>query len=381
MTGRKALAITLASIAAGALNYLYQLHAVAVLDREDFGRLSTWLARVGVAATAATVVQFLSLDAPLSPGRVVRWLRAGAVVGVVAMAVLVGAGSRLDPSWLGVGTVAGTILLYALLGQLQAQLRLGVVTAVLFASTLVRFALPFVWPAAARVQAFYIAQAAASFVGMLLAASLVHDPGPTAPPPAQPKARFRIGRPVLLAFATVVFPLLDVLVVSSTENAATTGAFSRAQLASRVVFFGGTAAMSILLPHELHAARHGGALPRVPALVARWLVPAILAFAIVTSVAVDIVLLHPRGSERVWLHATCLEAALLVGVLGRVNSRAVRGDLRGAVRLTGGVVASTLLATAVGHAWPALGVDAMTRYVLAALFGDAVVLVAARGKP
>jgi len=290
-------------------------------------------------------------------------------------------GARLSTTLLGATAIGSGTILYAVIGQLQARLRLGVVAAVGVATAGARFALPFAWPREGRTGAFYVAQATAFFVGLLVAAAFVRGPrGPSlagAPNEASAPAtrrRARLARPVLLASATVLFPLIDVLVISSFQDAATTGAFSRITLASRLVFFAGAAALQILLPHELHAAATGRPLPPFPARLQRWIMPGGIGGALVLAVAVDALVLHPVSGERPWLYASCLAAAFLVAILGHVNQLAARDRLEPAAAIVGAVVVTSGAAAALAAAGGA-GPGAVTRYTLAVLAGDAIVLL------
>ncbi len=386
MTGRAALAITAASIAAGVLNYAFQVHAATALDEAAFGLLSAWLAQVGVVGAAATVVQFLSLDFAMDDRRFTSLLRLAGGLAFTVLVAHLAFGNALSKVLLGVSTVTAGVVLYAVVGQLQARLRLGLVAASLFVVTALRFALPFVWPAAARAQGFYVAQAAAGFAGLAAAAVLfavARRAGPSRAEvdadmaaPVEADRRLRLGRPLLLAIATVLFPLLDVLVISSTQNAATTGAFSRIQLASRVVFFAGAAALQLLLPHELHAAKHRTALPIFAARLQRSLAPGMIALALGLAAALDLFVLHPHGEARTWLYASCLSTALLVAILGHVNAFAAEERLGAAAATVAGVI----VLTAAGALVALLrGAQPVSTYVVAVLAGDAVVLACARG--
>lgn len=379
MTGRAALAITAASIAAGVLNYSFQVHAATVLDEAAFGLLSAWLARVGVVGAIATVVQFLSLDFALEDRRFRGLLR---LVGGLACAVLAAHllfGNSFSKTLLGVSTVTSGVVLYAVVGQLQARLRLGLVAGSLFVVTALRFALPFVWSDAARAQGFYVAQAAAGSAGLVAAAVLIggarRSEEAEAAPPIEADRRLRLGRPLLLAIATVLFPLLDVLVVSSTQDATTTGAYSRIQLASRVVFFAGAAALQLLLPHELHAAKHRSALPLFAARLQRGLAPGIIALAIALAAVLDLFVLHPQGEARIWLYASCVSTALLVAVLGHVNAFAAEDRLGIAAATVAGVIVTSAAGAIVALS---RGAQPVSTYVVAVLAGDALVLAGAR---
>jgi len=122
-SGRAALGLAIASVAAGLLNYLFQVHAAAVLDASAFGRLSAWLAQVTLVTAVAPVVQFVSLDWSLADARFARLSRGAGLVSLLALgghALLSGATLLL-----GVASVAGAVLLYAMMGQLQRRLRLA----------------------------------------------------------------------------------------------------------------------------------------------------------------------------------------------------------------------------------------------------------------
>ncbi len=365
-------------MAASAFNYFFQVHAAALLDATAFGLLSTWLARVTLIGAVATVVQFLSLDFALSERRFAGLLR---VLGLASFAIVGGhvfLGYAMTPSLLGATSVVSGIALYAVLGQLQARLELGVVAMAVLAAAALRFSLPFAWPCETRAPAFYVSHASASFAGIVAAAAVVtlrrarrtHD----APAEAPQKARaLRLGRPILLAFATVLFPVIDVLVISSTQDAATTGAFSRIQLASRVVFFAGTAALQILLPHQLHSTASGAPLPPFALRLQQRLTPGMIAAALILAALVDRLVIRAQGDERIWLYACCLAAALSVAILGRVNEFAARDRLGLAAMPVAGVVAtsgaSVLLASLSGHH--------VTRYTVGVLVGNALVLLGA----
>jgi hypothetical protein len=256
-----------------------------------------------------------------------------------------------------------------------------------------RFAFPFAWSPAARLPAFYVAHAMTAYAGIVVAAVLFVA-RPTAPaavsvaPPSSVPAgseaisrkpeRVTLGRPVLLATATLLFPLVDVLVISTTHDAATTGAFSRVALASRIVFFGGAALLPVLLPHQLHAAKTGAPLPAFVVSLERWLTPSLVAAALALAVVSDRVVLRPSGDERAWLFATCLSAALLIALLVHVQRLAARGELRAATACVGGVVVTRALAAGFAALVGAVGYAGVTRYALVVVAGDALVLLLAR---
>lgn len=374
-SGRAALAFTVASFGGALLNYLFQVHAASVLDRAAFGALSAWLARVTMLGVVATVVQYVSLDHRLAED---GWRATSRVTGALALVVVVVhvlAGDRVPLVGLGVSAVGGGILLYALLGQLQARLQLGVMAIAILVAAASRFALPFVWPRDARAPGFFVAHAASSFAAVAAIGACVAlraQPGAVADATAtKTEPRLRLQRPILLAFAASLFPLLDVLVVSATQDDATTGAFSRIALAARIVFFCGAAALQILLPHELHAATTGEPLPAFATTLRRWLTPASLAGAAVLAVGLDRMVLKPEGAERTWLFATCTSFALLVAILGHVNRFAAHERLRVAAFAVLGVVLTS--AAAAGLAAMA-GHEPVTRYLLAVVVGNALVL-------
>lgn len=380
--GRAALALTVASFGGAAFNYLFQVHAAAVLDAAAFGELSAWLAWVTLAGLVATVVQFVSLDHRLADA---QWQLLVRGAGVVSFALVVGQlvlGARTPRVVLGGSAIAAGILLYAIVGQLQARLELGIMALSVMVSTGARFALPFAWARDAREPWFYVAHAGASFAAVAAVALVAarggggggereHERGRE---DAGASARWRLRRPILLAFATVLFPIVDVLVVSSTQDAVTTGAFSRLALAARVVFFSGTAALQILLPHQLRAATTGETPPWYVMQLQRWLTPAAIAGAAVLALLLDRVILRPQGAEQVWLWASCFSSALLVALLGHVNRFAARSELGLAAACVAGVVATRMVAA--GLAGFAAHTP-VTRYVLVAVAGDALVLVGA----
>jgi hypothetical protein len=381
-----ALALALANLVAGLLNYLFQVHAAAALDAAEFGRFSAWLAQVALASAVATVIQFLSLDTPIAEPRFRRLLGVSGAVSFVLVVAHVLAGSALSPLALGAVTLVSTALLYAVVGQLQSRLRLAVVATAIFATSGFRFALPFTSTGGMRAKSFYVAQAAAAFAGVALAALLtlrsrggaVAGIAAPAAPRAEVATRLRLARPVLLAFAAVAFPFVDVLAISSTNDVATTGAFSRIALAARIVFFGGAAILQVLLPYHIHTSKSGAALPSFIARVERWLTPISLVGAIILAAVFDRAVLDPRGGQRVWLFATCLSAALLVGILAHVQRLAAHRRFRAAVTCVAGVIASSAISAAIG-AMTGAG-PSVSRYCVAVLVGDAIVLLFARSR-
>jgi hypothetical protein len=377
---RSAFALAVASLVAGLLNYAFQVHGAAVLDAAAFGLLSAWLAQVTLASAITTVVQYVSLDAPLAAPRFARFT---ALAGTASLAILVGhvaLGARLSPLVLGASTFVSSALLYAVVGQLQGRLRLADVAAAFLATGAFRFALPFAWAPAERARWFYVAHAAAAFAGVAAAALLVvlrpraSEEGAA---PGKGAGGLQLGRPVLLAFAAVFFPFVDVLAISSTHDAATTGAFSRIALAARIVFFGGAALLQISLAHHLHSAKTGDELPAFVVRLERWSTLTLVAGSAVLAALLDVTVLHPHGDERVWLFASCLEAAVLVSILGHVQRLAAYGALRQAFACVAGVVVISAVAAALGALG---GPPSVSRYALAALSGGTLVLLYARSK-
>jgi hypothetical protein len=382
VSGRGALALTVANLVAGLLNYLFLVHAAAVLDAPAFGELSAWLARVTAIGVVATVVQFVSLDFRIGDRPFATLLRLAGLVSIALAVLHVALGAHAPLVLLAVSAVAGGTVLYAAVGQLQARLRLGAMAATVTSVAVLRFVLPFLWSRDGRAPAFPMAHAAAAYAGLATAALVVTVHRVKAAPPAATRAagssidtRARLGRSIVLAFASVLFPLLDVLVVSATQSAAVTGEYSRIALAARVVFFGGAAALQILLPHQLHAVSTGEAPPSFVALMQRWLVPVGLAGALVLAAVVDHGFLHPAGEARIWLYVSCLAAALLVGILDTVNQLAARGRVGLVLGCVAAVVLANALAATLGHLG---GEHAVTRFAVGALAGEALVLVLAR---
>ncbi|AKV03097.1 hypothetical protein AKJ09_09760 [Labilithrix luteola] len=259
MSGRGAFAFLVANVLAGVLNYLFQVHAATVLDAASFGLLSAWFARVTIFTTVATVAQFLSLDFPLAERSLFSLVRSCAAVALVLLAGITAwqAGGRvLDPGVLTAVVVVGNVLFFAVVGQLQARLQLGAVALSLFAVAVTRCALPFAWAKAARGPGFYLSHAVSALVGLLVILAVV---GRSVPTPAlrsregAPSLHLRLWRPLLLALAAVALPTLDVLAVSATSDAATTGSYMRMALAARIIFFGGASALQTILPYQLHA--------------------------------------------------------------------------------------------------------------------------------
>lgn len=383
MSGRAALAFALANAAAGALNYVFQVYAVAILDDAAFGALSTWLARVTVAASIAPIAQFVSMDHLVADRTMARASRAAVAVAAVALALHLALGTRLSPVALGATAIASNVLFLTAIGQLQGKLRLAAAAAAVLAAASFRLVPPIVAHGEATAHVFFVAHATAGFAGLLVA-GLFADVGaiPAARSDDDTGApRLALGRPVLLAFATMLFPLLDVLVVSSRADAATTGAFSRMALPARVVFFGGAAVLQVLLPHWLAAAKRAEPPPPFVRTAERALGPATLGGALALAFTLDVTLLRAAGDERVWLYASCVGAALLVLVLGHVQRFAARGELRSATLVASGVLVAALVAAVAAISGGGEHGDgdrgAVTTYVATAAFLDAVVLALA----
>jgi len=370
------MAFTVASLASSALNYLFQVHAAAVLDARAFGLLSAWLALVTTFGTLVTFVQFLSLETRLDDA---RWLRiarlaAGAALVVLAIHLLVGAAV---PRWaLGVGAVVGGIAAAALVGQLQARLALGAVACSLLATSLLRFGLPFAWPTLVRAPAFYLAHAASPWAGIVVIALVLRSSSTLAEGPER-KERARLARPLMLGFANAVFPYVDVLAVSTTQDAATTGELSRIALVSRAIFYGGLAAFGVLFPHQLYAATRGQPMPSFAVLLERFLPAALVSAAVPAAFVLDQFVLHTNGEPTTWLYASSLSGAAMVAILGEANRLAARGRLKAAA----GTIAGVVLASAVGvllSSSAGTPSEQVTRYVTVTFCIDAVVLIAAR---
>jgi hypothetical protein len=361
MSARGALALTLANVAAGVLNYLFQVRAAIALDATAFGAFSGWLAQITLIGSIACVVQFLSLDFRLT--RFDALVRPVGIAAVGAVGVQVVVGGALDRVVLGALTVAGGILLYAIVGQLQGRVRLADVGAAVFVAAGARLGLSF-------LTTFYAAQAASAFAGVGAVGLLAFRREPERPtPPRDAGARFgvRLSRSVLLAFATVVFPQLDVLLLSLRVDATTLGLFSRYALAARIVFFAGGAVLPVLLSHQLRQAEDDTAPPAFVVFAQRWLPPAVLVGALVLAIVADAAVFRVRSAHATWLYLSCASAALLVSILAQVQRLAARAEITRA----GASVAGILLASGVAAA--ASG-GVVERYVLVACAGNALVL-------
>lgn len=381
-SGRAAVAFTVASLGASALNYLFQVHAAAVLEARDLGRLSAWLAVVTVFGALVTFVQFLSLEARLDDSRWTKTARLAGLVAFAVLALLLAVGSAASPAILGVTAVAGGIAAAALIGQLQARLALLVVALSVVATSALRFGLPFAWSASTRAPSFYLAHAAAPYAGIVAVALALRPSNAPALAAASSRegdqrAPLRLARPLILGFATAVFPYVDVLAVSATQSAATTGELSRIVLVSRAIFYGGLAAFGVLFPHQLHAATRGQPMPGFAVFLERFLPAAVLAGAVPAAWVLDRAILHTRGETTTWLYGSSLAGATTIAILGEANRLAARGRLRAAA----GVVVGVLSASLAGALLSTSASDAnaqVSRYVAITFFVNAVVLVAAR---
>lgn|GEM_PF-5607015 len=389
MSARAALALTIANVAAGVFNYLYQVHAATVLDTTSFGLLSAWLAQTTLVGTVATVIQYISLDMPIREAPLGSLVRTAGIVSLGVVVSLVILENRYTPLLFGIASVFGSVLLYAIIGQLQARLRLGDAAITIIIVATLRFALPFAWPRSSRALSFYMAQAVCSYAAIVVAA-IVFSVKPEASAknagfkPTYSKVStshvgsllIRLARPILLAFATVVFPLIDILAVSSTHDAATTGAFSRIALAARMVFFGGAALLQVLLPHELHAARTRAPLPGFVVRMQRLLAPTLVIVALLFALTLDHAILRPQGQERIWLFGSCLRAAFLIALLSDIQTLAVRSQLRTALACVAGVLATSTAAAAAAYVGG--GTKTVIYYVFGALIGDTLNLAFVR---
>lgn len=375
-SGRAAVAFTVANFAGSALNYLFQVHAAAVLDKSTFGLLSAWLAIVTAFSAIVTFVQFLSLEARMDDA---RWPAMARLAGFGAAAILVlhlATGASASPLALGATAVVGAIALAALVGQLQARLQLGIIAVSVIATTGLRFSLPFAWPAIARAPAFYLAHASSSYAGMVVIGVAALLGGSQAAEKTE-QPRVRLARPMLLGFATAVLPYLDILAISWFSDPATTGAFSRIALVARAIFFGAMAGLSVLFPHQLHAATRSERMPWFAVLLERFLGVAVVLGSIPLMFALDALVLHPTVEERTWLYASGLAAAAAAATLGEVNRLAANGRVQAAASFVG----LTLVASAVGVAAATMlppGDEAVTRYIVIAFAGNALVLASAR---
>ncbi|MBS2019069.1 MAG: hypothetical protein JST00_39745 [Deltaproteobacteria bacterium] len=376
------MAFTVASLGASAMNYLFQVHAAAVLDAREFGLLSAWLAIVTAFGAVVTFVQFLSLEARLDDARWPSVARLAGFGALVVLALHLVSGARASPAALGVTSVIGGIAAAALVGQLQARLALGIIGVAMLATTAVRFGLPFGWPRDARASGFYLGHAASPYAGMVVVGifALGRSRGGAAAAresSAEPRERVRLARPMILGLATAVFPYVDVLAVSATQDAATTGELSRIVLVSRAIFYGGLAAFGVLFPHQLHAATRGEPMPPFAVLLERLLPLAVVAGAVPAAWVLDRAVLHTHGELTTWLYASSLGGATTVAVLGEANRLAARGRLRAAAASVGGVLLASAAAAATSLGG-STSEEQVTRYTAVAFACNAVVLVAAR---
>lgn len=382
-SGRAAVAFTVANFCGAALNYLFQVHAAAVLDSAAFGTLSAWLAVVTTFGTIVTFVQFLSLEARMDDA---RWPPIARLAGLASLAMLVlhlVSGRAASPLALGATATVGAIALAALVGQLQSRLMLGVIAAAVVVTAGLRFTLPFAWAPAERAPAFYLAHAASSYGGMTVIGLFAlrgrswNAVSESSPQPKKNDDRIRVARPLLLGFATAVFPYLDILAISAVQDAATTGAFSRIALVARAIFFGGMAGLAVLLPHQLHATTRGEKMPWFAVLLERFLPAAVVAGSIPVMLVLDAGILHTSGEERTWLYASGLAAATSVAILGEVNRLAARGEVGRAATFVALTLAASFVGLSAAMFHPA-GSEGVARYIAVAFVGNAVVLVVAR---
>lgn len=367
---RGAVLLALASLMSGGLNFACQAHAAAVLDASAFGAFSAWFSRVTLFGTLATVLQFASLEVEIGPSRLTAGLRVVAVVSSTLIGLTLALRSRFDATLLGVISVGGSLCFSAVVGQLQRRLSLGAVGTATLVMSAFRFALPYLVVASARGPWFFLAQALAAPVGtvILALATGLRAIGPVVPYPRGVTAvGARLVRPVVLSAGLVAFPVLDVLCVSAMCDAEEVGHFARVALASRVVVFGGAALLQALYPHELAEARTKGTAPRLLLLALRTIPLVTLGAAPLFAMIADHLVLHADGSERVWLHLTCISAGLLVVLLSKVQSLGATLRLYRMAWVVVGVIVAHGAALVLAR-------GSIDRYVALAVMGDVGVL-------
>jgi hypothetical protein len=139
---------------------------------------------------------------------------------------------------------------------------------------------------------------------------------------------------------------------------------------ARIVFFGGAAVLPVLLAHHVRAAEDRVEEPGFVAFAVRWLPPATIVSSLGLAFLSDRVVLHTSSDLTSWLFLSCASAALLVSILVHVQRLAARMEVVRAAACVVAVLFVSVLAAAVSQ-------RSVTRYVLVACAGNALVLLTA----
>lgn len=356
-----------AGVAAGVLNYAFQVLASQQLADAAFADFSAWFAQVSLLLVFAALGQYAGTFYPSVGARLTRQL----LLVNAAVAVLMAGfyGQRLSqPLPLGVLAVSVAVAFGWVAGQVQCRWlfwQLGLATA-LGAALKVGLAIGPL-PGLAVIERFYVATAIGSVLPLWLLSAQLLAGSQALPRPTLTAAQPSWLAPVMLSLAAAWVPQIDLVVLRQTATACAYEDFAHASLFYKVIFFLFMIAAQWLLPRQMQQPAQGV----LPGTAWRWLLLAIVSSALIGLAAPAVssaALGWLRPPPRAMVSLSCLNMCLLSAVFMQIQALCARGRVAPAA---GAVVA--LLAQALAQWWA--GFTVLT-YLAVAVVCQLLVLVA-----
>jgi hypothetical protein len=341
-----ALMFVAANVAAGALNYVFQVIASRTLDKAAFGDLSLWLAKLSIAAVIASVAQYTGTLLPVS-GSTLRVAATALAASTVVLSLV---------AWLLPDGSPGLMLALALAfgiangwvtGQAQNRLLLATFAAAALIVPIVKISIALApighWTGVDR---FYGALALGYAPAVVfVAVRLMTTRAAAAGRKTGESLASGLSAALVLAFAAAAFPQIDLIVVKATQDPATFQTFARVSLFYKAVFFLFLIAANWLLPYDIRDRA-----PRFLRLDSVWLFPAGLlvsaAMAVVSPFVSSLIMHWDEAPPARLVFLACENMCLLSWIFLIVQSACARKRIRPGVLLLGGLVATYALVRA-----------------------------------
>ncbi len=354
---RSSMLLLIANLAAGAVNYLYQIKAAAGLNAVDYGALSLWLAYVGLGLALGAAAQILSNFLPLPRSRLGATGTLATLLGIFASAYLfMGPLSRAAPGWdLAILTVTVGATFNFLQGQLQGQ---GLFSWLAFTGLVQSLIRIFLIRSGGDLSWFAIAttlslSGTVAVQGVcLLSARASGKWSSHIASPAGRKLGAEVAGACILALSIALIPQMDLLNLKWAQDAEALGKFARASLFAKAVFFGALTLLQITLPFHIRRLR-GSLTPEAHHQVKRL---EILGLGICFIGSLSLYWIAPwftarflgfdLSEQRSWVVLSCLAMTVLYSNLQKIQLRCAEGQWKmAAIRL--GALALAMALTAI----------------------------------
>lgn len=291
----------IANLAAGLLNYLYQVSASKQLSRSEFADISSWLAHVSVFLLFAGILQYAGNFFPANQRNLRRQILFinAAALSMIGLALSL---TGIEPIAIGALTVVVGLATGWVTGQAQFRLLFNLLGIVNILSALTKLLLVILPNSPlSLMDRYYSAILFGSVPALwLLSAVLWSNSSET---PVKQNSRHLWLAPVILSIATAIIPQFDLVVLRRSLSADVFEEFARASLFYKGVFFLFMIGAQWLLPRQILAKEK----PGHPALTSAWLIPISLGGSTVMTAIAPPLAVYALG----WSSAPPLEMIFL----------------------------------------------------------------------